>query len=53
MYIPDVEAQQDFGFETAEALSNHYLIKAREFSRDLSQAPCGWYTLPTNMSPLV
>lgn len=38
LYIPDLEAQEDFGFVSAAALSNHYLLMARDFSRNLSQA---------------
>lgn len=43
LYISDSEASNDFGFETAIALSDHFAKHAIRFANNLSDKPSGHY----------
>lgn len=47
LYISDDEAKEDFGFESASSLSNHYAEVARNLARNSSDEPSGMIPINT------
>lgn len=43
LYVPEDEANGDFGFESAVSLSDHYARSARKYAQNLSDEPSGVY----------
>lgn len=50
LYISDDEAKEDFGFESASALSNHYAEVARNLARNSSDEPSGMLLINTTIA---